>query len=234
MTALAQRRTWAPVYTASRWSTLLDGMRSTLDARGNADAMTNAEAVSFIREWNNVSHGLGKLAWQFAAVAYGWDPKRDTLNRSSQQSERWYPMTPEVFAWAGSIARELDERADQPPRIAVDRDTFRDPTFYGHVREQLQQDGARAAFKIPTGMCKDKSGKARPSRPPCDKNGRGPLMGYDRAGKPVYAPCDKPGDCEPELLDDPVTHVGNQLTMLLLVVGAVWLLTRGQPRTRHG
>lgn len=172
--------------------------------------MTNAEAVAFIREWRDVSNS-SRLWAQFAAVAYGWEPDSDTLNRSQKQAERAYRMTPEVFAWAQSIARELDERADVPPRISVNKDTFRDPTFYGAVREQLQQDGARANFKIPLPTCRDKkTGKLRFPRPNDDAT-----------------------TCEPTLVDDPVTGLANEFTMLLLVVGAVWLLTAKQPHKRH-
>jgi len=233
MTDIVTRRTWAPVYTASKWSTVLAGMRGTLRSRGDVDAMTNAEAVSFIREWRDVSSSGGRLWSQFAAVAYGWNPTSDTMNRTAAQGARWYAMTPEVLAWAQGIADELDTRSDVPPRISVNRDTFGDAVFFGNVRSQLQQDGARAAFKIPTGACKDKTGKKRYIRPPCDKHGRGPLVGYDRAGKPMYAACDRPGDCEPETIDDPITYLGNQFGTLLLVLGAVWLLTRKQPHVRH-
>src|SRR5262245_25682245 len=94
MTAIAQRVSWRPVYTASKWSTLLDGMRGTLADRGDPDAMTNREAVAFIREWSNVSSSGSRLWSQFAAVAYGWTPERDAMNRSAAQADRWYPMTP--------------------------------------------------------------------------------------------------------------------------------------------
>lgn len=235
MADIAQRVSWRPVYTASKWVTLLDGMRGTLRDRGDADAMTNREAVAFIREWANVSASPGNLFAQFAAVAYGWDPQRDTLNKSAAQGDRWYPLTPDVFSWASSIARELDDRADQPPRISPNKDTWTDPMWYGSIRFQLQQDGARANWKIPLPSCRDKkTGKNRSPLPPCDSKGRGPLLGYDRSGRPVFGQCDKPGDCEPVLLDDPVTFAGNQLVTLLLVLGAVWLLTQKQPHTRHG
>jgi len=204
MTAATSVR-WAPVYTASKWVTVVNGMRDTLAAK----KMTNRNAVSFIREWNNVSPSGGKTLWaQFAAVAYGWTPERDQLVRSSAQGDAAYIMPSEVFSWAESIARELDERADVPPRISVNNDTWSDPTFYGAVRSQLQQDGARASFKIPLPTCRDKkTGKVRFPRPGDNKN-----------------------TCEPVIVDDPVTVVGNHLSILLLVLGAVWLLTAKDSR----
>lgn len=230
--------TWRPVYTASTWSTLHRQMLATMSERANGapgPAMTNREAVAFIREWRDVSHAKSDLWWQFAAVAYGWDPRRDELRTDSKQAERWYSpeLTADLWEWARGIARALDERNDgTPPRIAVNKDTFADPVFIGNVRARLLDDGARAAFKIPTGYCKDKKGRKRFPNAPCDKHGRGPLVGYKR-GRPIYAPCDRQGDCAPEFVDDPISVVVGNVSTLLLVVGAVWLLTRPTRRSRR-
>lgn len=232
---------WRPVYTASTWATVWKQMHAALDERSRGarpgPPMTNAEAAAFIREWRDVSHAESPLWWQFAAVAYGWQPSRDELDQSAQQAARWYPpsLVEDLWKWARDIAAELDARNDgQPPRVAVDLDTFGDPVFFGGVRAQLMSDGARAAFKIPLPACRDKkTGKLRYSRPPCDKHGRGPLVGYDRRGRPIYAPCDKKGDCEPVAIDDPLTAIGKDVSTLLLVVGAVWLLTRPTRRSRR-
>jgi len=235
---MAVATTWRPVYTASRWSTLLDGMRATMTERAPGapgPPLTNAEAVAFIREWRDVSHASSSLWWQFAAVAYGWSPTSDALNTGAQQAGRWYAPTlaPDLWRWAEGIASELDARADgQPPRIAVDKDTFADPVFFGNVRARLVEDGARATFKIPSGFCVDKSGRKRTPQAPCDKRGRGPLVGF-KNGKPIYAPCDKPGDCSPEFFDDPITVAVDRVSTLLLVVGAVWLFTRPTRRSRR-
>jgi len=235
---MAVATTWRPVYTASTWSTLWAGMHDTMASRApgvDAPPLTNAEAVAFIREWRDVSHSGSPLWFQFAAVAYGWNPqKRDTLTVNSKQAARWYPLVADLWQWARGIARELDERHDsQPPRIAVDRGTFTDPVFLGNVRARLMEDGATAAFKIPSGACRDtSSGKTRYPRAPCDKNGRGPLIGY-KNGRAVYAPCDKPGDCESEYFDDPITVAIDRVSTLLLMVGAVWLFTRPTRRGRR-
>lgn len=208
------RATWRPVYTASTWSTLLAGMRDTLAARRGA--MTNAEAVAFIREWRDVAPGGAELWWQFAALAYGWSPTRDKFATSMKQAQATYSptMQPELWQWAADIASELDARSDgQPPRIAVNKETFADLAFMSNVRARLKEDGAKAtlAAKIPTGACRDKkTGKVR----------------YPRL-------TDKPGDCVPETIDDPITVVKKKtasMFQLALLVGAVWLLWDSKPR----
>lgn len=145
-TITTPRPSWAPVYTASKWTTLLEGMR---DITRRKQALTNAEAASFIREWHNVSESNGPLWSQFAAAAYGYDPAgHRPLVRTAVQGSKPYPLTDAIWHWAGSIASELDTRATQPPRIAVDRDTFMDPVWFGKVLAEVKQDGgARAPTK---------------------------------------------------------------------------------------
>ena len=131
--------TWRPVYTASKWTTLLAGMRDTVGKR----KMTNAEAVAFIREWRDVAQSGGPLWYQFAATAYGYAPPRRTLVRTAAQAAKSYPMTPALWTWASSIATELDSRPDAqfPARIAVNKDTFMDPVWFGNVLSKIEEDG---------------------------------------------------------------------------------------------
>lgn len=151
----APRPTFRPLYGSSTWTTLVEAMRLPLANR--KQPMTNAEAVALIREWRNVSESSGTLAYQFAAHAYGWDPPTsDKLVTNARQAARAYPSPDMLWRWVAGIATELDARNDaliregktpQPARIAVDRDSFTDPTFYGAVRSHLTSEGARA--KIP-------------------------------------------------------------------------------------
>lgn len=151
--ATLPRPTFAPLYGASTWTTLVASMRVPLAAR--KQPMTNAEAVALIREWHGVSGSSSALAFQFAAHAYGWDPpSSDTLRTDAKQAARAYPSADMLWRWVGGIAAELDARNDalvrdgkapQPARIAVDRDSFTDPTFYGAVRAYLTSEGARAS-----------------------------------------------------------------------------------------
>jgi hypothetical protein len=232
---------WRPVYTASKWETVWQGMRDTITSRskGRSAALTNAEACAFVNEWRLVASddARAQLWWQFAAVAYGWSPERDELDASKEQAARLFPLqlTEDVWEWARQLALALDALNDgQPPRISPDREMFFNPVFLGSVRARLLDDNARATFKIPLPVCRDKkTKKLRHPLPACDKNGRGPLVGHDRRGRPIYAPCDKPGDCTPVAVDDPITVVGSHVSTLLLVLGAVWLLTRPTRRSRR-
>jgi hypothetical protein len=171
----APRPTFAPLYGGSTWTTLAAAMRSPLANR--KQPMTNAEAVALIREWRNVSDSPATLAYQFAAHAYGWDPPTsDKLATGAKQAARAYPSPDMLWRWVGGIAAELDARNDalvrdgkapQPARVAVDRDSFTDPTFYGAVRAYLTSEGARA----------DVAQRKMPAaKPPQANNGSGLLV----------------------------------------------------------
>lgn len=82
------------------------------------------------------------------------------------------------------------------------------------------------APQVPTGACRDKTGKTRYPRPPCDKNGNGPLVGYDRKGKPIYQPCDKKGDCAPVAVREPVSGLAHTVGLVLIAYGALATVVR--------
>jgi hypothetical protein len=92
----------------------------------------------------------------------------------------------------------------------------------GTLLTVLTADRAR----IPTGACVQPDGKKRMPRPPCDKNGKGPYIGPGRDGKPLHQPCDKPGDCKPELLADPIMQLAHTAGVVMVVIGAAAVLTR--------
>lgn len=132
----------APIYSASRWTTLHEGIRDIFESR----PITNAEAAAVIRAWRNIVGASGPLWYQFAAQAYGWHPpRRDALDTSKKRAAAAYPSQPQLFRWVEGIATELDERNDpREPRLLPDRGTFHDPVFVGDVRAHLLGDGARA------------------------------------------------------------------------------------------
>ena len=108
--------------------------------------------------------------------------------------------------------------------------------FAGKVAAQLKADGADAAFKIPTGRCRDKrTGKKRLYRPcpPGATRGADGRMYFRDPITGQLVPCDGKGDCDPELVDDPITHAGNQLFTLALIVGAVWWLSKQRKPRRQ-
>lgn len=239
-----------PLYTASTWRTLWQAVfdsfwskperRQKADDGTNAPKLTNREAAALVREWHNVApEGAerGEVWYQFVASAYGWDPpRRDYMRRDEAQASGWYPreLTKDLWSWAWTIALYADDIAGQPPRFAPQLDSFEDPVFAGTVRACLLEDGAEATFKFPTGYCKDKkTGKKRVPLPKCDAKGRGPYLGVDKSGKPVYGACDKPGDCEPEFWDDPFTVSGKNLATFLFWLGAAWLVLTPNKRRRR-
>ena len=142
------RPTFAPLYTGSTWATVANAMRAAIGNR--KPPLTNAEAVSLVREWSMVANGASTLAMQFAAAAYGWDPpKVDALRTDAKQATRSYSMTDALWRWVGGIADELDARGGGTAHITVNRDTWSDPTFLGAVRAALVQDGAKAPVVKP-------------------------------------------------------------------------------------
>jgi hypothetical protein len=242
-------RTFSPLYVNTSWHSLYRQMvgmamdrASSIRQRvpGYSEAgppLSNAEAVALIREWHLVAN-TPQAAWaHLAAVAYGWNGEPSgSLRRDEAQARAPYPTdsAPDLWQWVSDIADDLDRDPSQPSaRISVDRDTFTDAVFQAQVITDLKQDGIDAAFKIPLPACKDKkTGKSRVPRIPCDKNGKGPRDPMTGA----ELPCDKPGDCTPVIVDDPITKVGNDLGTLAtiaLLIGASWLLFDNQPKRRR-
>lgn len=236
-------RTFRPVYTASRWATVWRGMFTDLaDRSHNAPGppMSNAEAVAFVRAWRDAGKRAGNRSplWaQYAARAYGWSPPARTyLRRDDAQGAAAFPTVAaddidavDLWSYGKDIAGTLDTANVPDARIDVDSQSFRDPVFAGEVRAALQAEGFDAAFKVPLPGCRDKkTGKMRTPYLPCDKNGKRRIP--DGRGGLVEAKCDKPGDCEPVMVDDPVTATAKSVWPLVLIVGAVWLLTRQRSR----
>jgi hypothetical protein len=203
-----------------------------------APRITNGEAVQLITAFHSAARDAFALWAQYAAVAYGWDPPdNDELDASVGRAARAYAADLTVALWLElrRLTQLLDARMlsgqsanDDGARLDLGGQ-FSDPAFVASVREHLQSDGADALFKIPTPFCTDKrTGERRWPRPPCGKDGklRDPFTGADIA-------CDKPGDCDALLLDDPITAVVKSLLPLALVVGALWLITRPTDKPRR-
>lgn len=204
--------------------------------------LTNGDAVTLIRAWSDAAtRPRFPLGYQFAAVAYGWNgAKRDTLTITARQRDALYPTEIGKELWLAMmrLANDLDDEAVTNPKLTPDAASWSDPIWLAGLRTELQQDGAEAAFKIPTGMCRDKqTGRSRVPRPKCDAQGRGPINPIDPTGPRL--PCDKPGDCTSIDIDDPITGIRKALTkdfatlaMVAFVAWIVWKETTRQRRTR--
>jgi hypothetical protein len=200
--------------------------------------------VQLIAAWRDAAGVNFPLWYQYAAVAFGWDPEGRAFEQSKEQGASAYPDDVDASLWSElhRIAADLDAEHDAGEREDAPRldlaTSFQDPVFAGKVAAQLKEDngGITPTFKIPTGFCKDKrTGKRRLMRP-CGPGKRQEADGTWTYLDPltgVRRPCDGAGDCPPELVDDPVTHAGKQLLPLVLILGAVWWFARKHPRRRR-
>jgi hypothetical protein len=215
-----------PMVSASMWRTVIAHLKSVAAKRGGHAAsplITNAEVITLVMGWLvNATKAGFPLWYQFAAAAYGWDPKRDTLDTSKKHAQAWAPDYLRDALWAElqRSADELDARERFGPRAVYLDGDYADPVFQGEVRAALTADGAAAAFKIPLPACKDpKSGK--PRLPRC--------LEID----PVTLLCRKWEKCDPATIDDPITVIGNKLGGALVVGALLWFafkMDRNQSR----
>lgn len=168
--------------------------------------VSNREAVALAVGFRNLAQkidrpDLFRLWYQFAALAYGWDPQgTDKLKIGKTQADDLYPLEGARELWLAlfglAVAIERESKGAEAT-VEFDRDDFEDVLVQASVQDALRGDGAKADIEHPI-SCRQPDGKVRMKRPPCDKDGRGPVIGLNPAtGKPVHAECDKPGDCEP-------------------------------------
>lgn len=209
-----------------------------------APRMTNGEVITVVMAWMPPTAGIRATAFplwdQFAAAAYGWNPATGKLDTSAKNRDDWYPDALLVALWSQLMgaADELDTadrryRLDDPhrgkPRLDFDG-RWDDIVFQETVKMTANQDGtitdtqsAHAAFKIPLPACKGPDGK--PRLPKCKRvMKRWPYL------------CEEWEKCDPVVVDDPITKIGNDLSGLAglaLLVGAFWLLFDNKPRRRR-
>ena len=210
--ATKPRAVFPAVVTASTWSAVVASLwKRAQDARGldtvedgTAPTLSNADAVAIVIAWREAASSSRFPLWyQFAAVAYGWDPpENDTFNPS--QGAELYPSDVNIELWREMNRQATEMDADGHagnPRVAFNGDAFDDVNTVAFVRAALLSDGAEAAFKIPIPACKDpKTGK---------------------------------WECVPVTIDDPITAGGKKLLPLALILGAVWFATRKPRRRRR-
>lgn len=233
---MAERFRLGPVVTASSWRTLATSVWNQAqrarglvrDSRGTvAPKLTNREAASLVEAMRAAAPmtSAGFPLWyHFAAASYGWLVNKDRFDTSAAQADRMYPadLSVELQLALSGLASDLDaERATVPPRLELDPSAFDDPLFRGDVLQALRDDHATVSTKIPLPACRDrKTGKVRVPLPPCGPDGTGPVNPLDPKGPRL--PCDKPGDCAPIVVDDPITAVGSSIGKLLLLAVAAF------------
>jgi hypothetical protein len=225
---MAERFTLPPMITASSWGSVMDALWSkssrgmTTDDEGTiAPKWTNREAVAVIA----ALRGLAAMAegfplwYQFAAIAYDWEPGRNRLDRSDEQADRFYDPGAAVMLnlEMQRLVGELDDLHRTSPRLDLDSHSWTDAALQGEIAKSLREDGAGVAFKIPLPACKDPV-TGKPARPVKDP----------KTGKWTC-----PGG--PLLIDDPITAIIKALAPiavpLALILGAAWLA--GNKRQRR-
>lgn len=221
---MAERFTLPPVITASTWSNVADALwaqsrrGSVQDDSGDmAPKWTNREAVSLVSALRELGKGApGGFAWwyQFAAVAYGWEPSayKDHLLASAAQADAIYPPDTAVMLnrEIARIMTGLDTVTRPEPRMEL-VDVFDDNAFKSDVMEALHQDGASAQFKIPLPACKG------------DKD--------RKAGPPVWDRKERRWKCPGGVVtvDDPLTAIVKSLIKPAAAIAVVYLLATGIP-----
>lgn len=237
-----------PFVTASKWSTVNSQLWDMVqrkrgkhlarypetDGRGGiaptlAPLLTNGDVVRLVMAWLAALprarvRELFPLWAQFAAAAYGWDPKTNRFDASVKRRNAAYPDVLLVELWKTlmGIASDLDAELVPGPRLDLDGD-FADPVFQAEVKAELQADGASAQFKIPLPACRTKDGKVQ--LPKCKRHmKRWPYL------------CEEWERCEPVVIDDPITDVKKKTEKTILLVALVlcaWAVFDNQPRHRR-
>lgn len=237
---------WPAFISASTWTGAVESLSKTVEKqRGSVTTMypgldgvaydrtvpklMNADVVAIVMAMLEVGDSPtgAKMAlplwYQFAAVAYGWDPKRDKLDTSTAQGARPYPplLTVELWRDIQSLANTLDAKREPNPRFDLDG-MFTDKVFAGQVRVALQGDGADAQFKIPVPMsCREKDGTVRAAR--CVKK-----MSIWPYLCTEWERCD-PAQVEIDPLKPIRESATNVFALVILVLG-IWVLASNEPR----
>lgn len=221
---MTERFTLPPLITSSSWSTAWQSLWEqsrrgmTRDDEGTiAPAWTNREAAAVVWATRRAAPDRFPLWYQFAAVAYGWQPDGDKIDATQQQADRMYPADASVQLnlELQRIAADLDEAGAEAPRLEL-ADVFEEPDRIRDVTAALRQDGARASFKIPLPACKD------------------PATG--RPARPVYSKERRKWECPGGVvtIDDPITAIAKTAGPLALLLGLAYVLIKiGPRRTRR-
>jgi hypothetical protein len=228
VTRVAERFKLAPRVTGSKWDTVHWSIwEAAKRARGAVKAsdgtltprLTNREAVALVMALRNASLD-GRLSprafpfwYQFLAVAYGWDPRRDTLVATSAHADKLYPVDSGKELWLASqrFAGDLDD-AGVSPGLSLDATDFDDLAVQASVTDALRDDGANAQWVIGVlPACKDPS--------------------TGKPGKPKKNPKTGKWECEPVVVEvNPVATVKRAGLWLVAIAAVALYLKFRRPR----
>jgi hypothetical protein len=147
--------------------------------------------------------------YQYAAVAYDWNPDTGNIDQSDRQADSQYPAYAEILL-RGEVKRAqvaLEQSKPKDPSLDVE-DVYDLPDVQSEMLMGLKSE---SQFKIPLPACKGKNGK--------------PTMPIYKDGK---LQC--PGGLV--TIDDPITASSKSLLRLAVLIGAGYLgykwLSRGR------
>lgn len=215
-------KTLPPVITASSWGTVWQAaFKSALDNRGRrlfegtlTPRLTNREAVALVVAWHKQDPSESALWYQFAAVAYGWDPATDKLNAGWGQAGDFYPDADakELWLYTQTLSIKLDAEGKPSPRLDIDPDAFTSAVVLGQVKQELVNDGATARFIIPVPACRD------------------PKTG--RYGFPKRNPKTGKWECDATVIIDPLKGVRKSVGSVIVVMAFLYVIFEGNKKRR--
>jgi len=161
--SVTPRRTFPPVITASDWGSVFGAAFKTAANRRKRGVapdgwtmvprLTNGEVIQVIMGWLAADPSV-KAAWplwyQFAAVAYGWNPTTQRMVTTPKQRDALYPsdLMHELWMSQDALAYDLDKRGITSPRLDLDG-SFDDVTMQGAVAAALAEDGGALTWGAP-------------------------------------------------------------------------------------
>jgi hypothetical protein len=210
---------WPLFITASSWGTIwTTTFQAALRKRGRGTApdgstmvprLTNGEVITLVMAWMEAATPTRFPLWyQFAALAYGWTPDNDRIDTSAKRRDALYPtdIGHELWMTTNNLSDTLQAETPANPRLDMDG-RFDDVVFQGQVRAALMSDGAQAKWVIGFAGCKDpKTGKP---------------------GLPKKNPKTGKWECNPVVIQDPITRPARNILALLLYLGAAYVILVG-------
>jgi len=222
--SLTRSIAFQPLYTASTWPTLIQTTAAVAakanGLEGKMPRLSNRDAIALLMAWRAAARptpGATALWYQYAAAAYGWEAAGDALQVDDERAAQRYPtkFLPSLWAQLADVANALEDTRTAKPELAP-LDVWADPDTLGAINTALAGDGMSATIKIPVpGACVDpKTGKTVLPRLKCEFY----------PGTVVPKKCTL--ECEPLMIDDPITAIGKRVGKAALILGGIYLGVR--------
>lgn len=223
-----------PLYTASKWSTLLDALgesaRRVNGTERGVPRLTNRDAIALLAAFRRRALQVPAIhaMWhQLAAPAYGWHQSDDALLVDDDQGAKPYEYKLELWRLLHGVVKALaaDEHTSSSVELEV-TDAWDDPNLLGRLTEALKADGNGAAL-----ASAPSSSSSSPDPDGVSPARKMPIPGVCKDPKTGKTRLMRPGEkCEPAMIDDPITALVKWLTKKvgkpLLLLGGVYVGAR--------